>query len=310
VLALIDTLRAYPGQVCPRLRTACTPLCAVLAGEGRAAPRCAAPHRAAPPPVIVGSKRLASLALMPRLQVPNLDLVLHTADVPCIKKVWRHGTPPHPLLGFQGSVRHYDLPFPDPSYWIDHTEAVEVRTAARARVAGCSSHGAAVLPTRGCSSHGAPVLSTRGCSSRGLTGGPAAAWRGRRARPLTSQPPDSAVQDPAGDSFPGWLGRTAALRDTYANATLADRLPRVVWRGSVGGGDPGLQWRHGIRRGGAVLCKPCSAHGGASAGRRQVARPCAYCCAALAHAGDAWRHAPSGWARRVAPGMTTDCCLT
>ena len=28
-----------------------------------------------------------------------------------------HGATPLPMLGYQGSVRHYDIPLPDYTYW-------------------------------------------------------------------------------------------------------------------------------------------------------------------------------------------------
>ena len=40
------------------------------------------------------------------------------ADFPCIKRKWSHGgAAPSPLFGYQGSVRHHDLPFPDHTFW-------------------------------------------------------------------------------------------------------------------------------------------------------------------------------------------------
>jgi hypothetical protein len=52
------------------------------------------------------------------MQIPDLDAVFMTADFPCIKKKWPHGGGgPTPMFGYQGSVRHYDLPFPDYAFW-------------------------------------------------------------------------------------------------------------------------------------------------------------------------------------------------
>lgn len=54
------------------------------------------------------------LSIPPTRQIPDVDLVLHTADFACVKKSWDHGGgPPLPMLGLQGSSRHYDLPFPE-----------------------------------------------------------------------------------------------------------------------------------------------------------------------------------------------------
>ncbi|KAI3424060.1 hypothetical protein D9Q98_009423 [Chlorella vulgaris] len=54
-------------------------------------------------------------------QVPDVDLVLHTADFPCVSRSSWVGAaarpPPRPLLSFQGGRHHLDLPFPDATYW-------------------------------------------------------------------------------------------------------------------------------------------------------------------------------------------------
>eukprot|EP00887_Chlorella_sp_A99_P007639 scaffold20.g7639.t1 len=50
-------------------------------------------------------------------QIPDVDAVVHTADFPCVRRKWAHGAVPTPIFGYQGSVRHFDLPFPDYSFF-------------------------------------------------------------------------------------------------------------------------------------------------------------------------------------------------
>ncbi|RMZ57139.1 hypothetical protein APUTEX25_003596 [Auxenochlorella protothecoides] len=58
-------------------------------------------------------------------QIPDVDAVVHAGDVPCMRKKWMHGGPPQVLLGVQGSVRHFDVPLPDYTLWVDELQLIQ-----------------------------------------------------------------------------------------------------------------------------------------------------------------------------------------
>lgn len=49
--------------------------------------------------------------------IPDVDFVVHSGEVPCIRRKWAHGSTPVPIFGRQGSVRHHDIPLPDFGLW-------------------------------------------------------------------------------------------------------------------------------------------------------------------------------------------------
>lgn len=59
--------------------------------------------------------------------IPDIDAVVHAADAPCMRKKWQHGGPAQVLLGVQGSKRHFDVPLPHYSMWMDLDMPLQVR---------------------------------------------------------------------------------------------------------------------------------------------------------------------------------------
>lgn len=119
VLALMETLRMFPGQV------------RAAAAEGRRGlpwwearlwqgSGSVLQAQSCPPPAAAGAARaatsFAAAACLPPLQIPDVDAILHFADFPCIPRP-RAGAPPAPILGLQGSAHHSDIPFSDYTYW-------------------------------------------------------------------------------------------------------------------------------------------------------------------------------------------------
>lgn len=75
-------------------------------------------------------------------QIPDVDAVVHAGDVPCMRKKWMHGGPPQVLLGVQGSVRHFDVPLPDYTLWVDELQLIQVlrcRSGEQGKGAGVGS---------------------------------------------------------------------------------------------------------------------------------------------------------------------------
>lgn len=57
-------------------------------------------------------------------EIPDIDAVIHAGPSPCMRRKWRHGGPPQPLLSVSGSKRHYDVPLPHYSLWADESQTV------------------------------------------------------------------------------------------------------------------------------------------------------------------------------------------
>ena len=121
LLAIMDTLRLFPGQVggCSVSKAVAllhTVSRSTLPHPPRAACcNCAATLLSRPTP---SHPPRCLPTTQPCPQVPDVDAVLHTADFPCIKRSWAHGSAtPLPMLGYQASVRHFDIPFPDYTHW-------------------------------------------------------------------------------------------------------------------------------------------------------------------------------------------------
>ncbi len=53
-----------------------------------------------------------------RVQIPDVDAIIHTSDFSCIKAT-PGGLQPlgPPILGYNSDPAHEDIPFPDYSYW-------------------------------------------------------------------------------------------------------------------------------------------------------------------------------------------------
>lgn len=51
------------------------------------------------------------------MQVPDVDVVLHTSDEPCVASGAVGKPPPPPMFGYTTSAGFADIPFPDFSFW-------------------------------------------------------------------------------------------------------------------------------------------------------------------------------------------------
>ena len=57
-------------------------------------------------------------------EIPDIDAVIHAGAAPCMRRKWRHGGPPQVLLSVSGSTRHFDVPLPHYSLWVDEQRTV------------------------------------------------------------------------------------------------------------------------------------------------------------------------------------------
>ena len=49
-------------------------------------------------------------------------------NLPLLQKKWAHGdVGPTPMFGYQGSIRHYDLPMPDYGLWGHEYQYLQAR---------------------------------------------------------------------------------------------------------------------------------------------------------------------------------------